>query len=109
MKIIKGAFIIGIAISTVPLAAAILLLEVPYTSALSKVGHFLFGLGLPGMLCEAWVMSAHEPHGGGTPSEMVFFIFPFNILFYSLLAYIVLQVVRAALRSGARIARRLKG
>ncbi|MGA9672439.1 MAG: hypothetical protein WBQ94_24705 [Terracidiphilus sp.] len=109
MKIIKSAFVFGVAISSIALVAAVVLLVSPYTSRLSHVSYLFFGFGLPGMLFEAWAMSSHEPHGGGTPLEMLCVVFPINVIFYSLLAYIVLRIARAALNLRATISRPPKG
>jgi hypothetical protein len=52
---------------------------------LSRFLYLVFALGLPGTLFEALLRL--EPHGGGTPVEMLFIIMPFNIAFYSVIVY----------------------
>ena len=39
------------------------------------------------------MMSAVEPHGGGTLFEMVFIIMPFNVGFYTALTYALITIV----------------
>ncbi len=38
-------------------------------------------------------MSAIEPHGGGTPLEMLLIVMPFNVAFYTMLTYGLITII----------------
>jgi len=69
------------------------MLRVSFLSPVSPLLYLVFRLGVPGMLFQALMMSAVEPHGGGTLFEMVFIIMPFNVGFYTALTYALITIV----------------
>jgi hypothetical protein len=82
---LKVALFTGATLGILPLLAGSMMLSVSYKNPLSRFLYLVFALGLPGTLFEALLRL--EPHGGGTPVEMLFIIMPFNIAFYSVIVY----------------------
>ena len=90
---LKLSACIGAVLGILPLISVLVMLHVSFRNPVSPVLHLVFGLGVPGMLFQAVIMSAVEPHGGGTPFEMVFIIMPFNVVFYTALTYALITIV----------------
>jgi hypothetical protein len=97
----KFSMIAGVTLAAVPLISAVAMIGLSYRSPLSRLLYAVYGLGLPGLLSEAIIMSRREPHGGGTPLEMVLIALPINILFYTLLSYMLISIT-AKLRRGSK-------
>jgi hypothetical protein len=72
---------IGGSLGLAPVLAGIILFSTSPGTVLSRFAYFFFVLGLPDLLLEALVM--REPHGGGTPLEMLFLVMPFNMILYT--------------------------
>lgn|GEM_PF-5445412 len=97
----KLSLCIGGALGIVPVLAGLVLFAVPHSGALARFAYLLFGFGLPGLVFEALIMSMHEPHGGGTPMEMLFIVLPFNLIFYTLLIYSLIAIVAKVKRKNS--------
>lgn len=87
----KRSLYIGGCVGIVPLFAGLVMFGVSPGTVLSRLAYLLFALGMPGLLLEAIVM--REPHGGGTPLEMLLLVMPLNIIFYTLLSYIAITLI----------------
>jgi hypothetical protein len=92
MKASKLSLLIGAIIAAIPLFAGWIMFQLPSENPLTRSFYLLFGIGVPGMLFESFIRLAHEPHGGGTPIEMVMIVFPFNVVFYAIVIYIPVRV-----------------
>jgi hypothetical protein len=91
IRIWKLSLSIGGSLGLVPALAGLILFGTSQGTVLSRFAYFFFVLGLPGLLLEALIM--REPHGGGTPLEMLFLVMPLNIILYAVLSYCVMTVI----------------
>jgi hypothetical protein len=98
MRVLKSALLVGGIIAMVPLATGWVMFQTSSKDSLTHAIYPLFAIGLPGMLIESLMMSRYEPHGGGTPIEMVMIVFPLNVVFYTSATYILLKAVTTLVR-----------
>lgn len=98
VKALNVSLIIGGTVAAVPLAVGWIMFQIPSTDPLTHILYPLFGVGLPGMLIESLVMSSSEPHGGGTPLEMLLIVFPLNTMIYAAVTYVPVSVMAILIR-----------
>ena len=99
MKNWKVALCIGGTLAALPLLAGVIMFQIPFQDPLTRAIFPFFGIGLPGMLMESLIMSAREPHGGGTPVEMLLIVFPLNAAFYAGIMYFPVKIIAGTMRN----------